>query len=124
MKKSLLLAAALACSGVAQAEIYFCQTDKRVNLNRFNPVEDENFGNFIISTSAGFKRTDQDSYYGTCETYVDIEDARFKSLVCTDASPYSLGSMTLDLVNLTFSHINDLQGTVQASVGSCTELEL
>ena len=27
MKKTLLLAAALACSGVAQAEIYFCSTN-------------------------------------------------------------------------------------------------
>ena len=124
MKKTLLLAAALACSGVAQAEIYLCQADKSVNLNRFNPVEDENFGDFIISTSAGFKRTDRDSYLGTCETYVDTEDARFKSLVCTDADPYSFDSITLDLVSLTFSHIHDLQGSVLASVGSCTELEL
>ena len=124
MKKTLLLAAALACSGVAQAEIYFCQTDKSVNMNRSTLVEDDNLGDFIISTSAGFKRTDQDSYLGTCETYVDKEDARFNVLACTDAGPYSVYSMTLDLVNLNFSHIQDHSGLLLASVGICTELEL
>ena len=95
MKKTLLLAPALACSGVAQAEIYFCQTEKSASVGFSGVTEEKNLDDFIISTSAGFKNIDQESYRGTCDTHTDAEDKDIKSLICTVAKPWIFEAMTL-----------------------------
>lgn len=122
MKKTLLLAAALACSGMAQAEIYFCETEKRIGIFPFDSAKEQSKLNYIISTSKGFKETDREDYYGTCKTYTTDED--FKNLICIDADGYNLDTITLDLVHMNFTRVEDQQGTAFVAIGSCTELEL
>ena len=121
MKKTLLLAAALACSGVAQAEIYFCQVEQSGLVNSFKVQSDGFKHKYIISTSVGFKQTTRESYDGVCETYVD-ESA--KSLVCTNIKPWFSEFLTLDLSNMLFNHITTSQGVGVLAAGSCTEVEL
>ena len=122
MRKTLLLAAALACSGAAQAEIYFCETQKRIAVYQFDSTKEQSMLNYIISTSIGFKETDGEDYYGTCKTYTTDED--FKNLICIDADGYNLDTISLDLVHMNFTRVEDQQGTAYVAIGSCTELEL
>ena len=122
MKKTLLLAAALTCSGVAQAEIYFCQAEQSVLVNSFRVDSDGFKHKYIISTSVGFKQTTVESYYGVCETYVD-ESA--KTLICTRIKPWFSEFLALDLSNLLFTHSTTFQaGQAVLEAGSCTEVEL
>lgn len=78
MKQTLLTVVALACSGVTQAEIYFCATNSTTliftNTGTGNIISQEPNGserelNFVIDTEKGFRPMEVENslYQGACE---------------------------------------------------------
>ena len=130
MKKTLLLAAALVCSGVAQAEQFICTPERRTSLS-YNQSYATNFLElgikapfYLVDTSRGFKllsNSDEFEFIGVCS-----ESKNSLSILICEDKPYAgmYSAMILFEVNDEIHFIqNSLATYRQASdAGSCTKL--
>ena len=131
MKKSLLLAAALACSGVAQAETYVCTNKK--SSTTMHPISgltpnytvntSDDADGYIVDTLRGMrafndKGKSKPNFGGSC-------DVNQSTLKCTrDWGIGDFMSVQTDLNRLMFTS-STTQGGLQmvvASVGNCIKL--
>ena len=136
MKKTLLLAAALACSGVAQAEIYFCSTngiafveakewyESRGFASSRSPNGAQEASNFVIDTGKGFRgATEENSQYkGSCHT-LDEDNYGIRT-TCISESNFVIESIyireELGEIPFTYSH-HHIGNSVRSSAGICTK---
>ncbi len=94
MNKTLLLAAALACSGAAQAEIFSCTSTYGAAITRDTllnaPIVNQSW---IADTTRGLRVPDENKvvkdYAGECEVTFRDEGFLFATCVVTGLSPIS-----------------------------------
>jgi hypothetical protein len=106
MKKTLLLTAALACSGAAQAEIYICEVETvQLNFPRGEPIEIDyrlragDGASIYIDTSRGFREISRSAgeeypFKGKCErlSYLGVVEC----ISSLNASYHHLGISEFD----------------------------
>tara|TARA_B110000091_G_C13558055_1_gene367309 strand:- start:176 stop:577 length:402 start_codon:yes stop_codon:yes gene_type:complete len=132
MKKTLLLAAALACSGVAQAEIWQCNSTHASSISDYGmPLLSQEYaqGEWLVDTNQGLLRGEEESiglfrqeFEGTCNTYKEKfircevsslkEDAVILSILIVDTvwSKYSYSSIGIQHT-----------AGVNSQIGTCTK---
>ena len=131
MKKTLLLAVALACSGMAQAEIWFCESNGGVALDRFGDTSDFPWlTSFIVDSDQGFKSIGNDfwttDYYaGEC-VFSELGNSGEQSLICPDKNPAGLTTLTIildeDQEETFFTWISNFwSGSIYSITGLCTK---
>ena len=131
MKKTLLLAVALAYSGMAQAEIWFCESNGGVALNRFGDKSDFPWlTSFIVDSDQGFKSIgsvswSRDYYRGEC-VFTELGGSGEQSLKCLEKNPAGLTTLTIildeDQEGTFFTWISTFwEGSIRSITGFCTK---
>jgi hypothetical protein len=126
MKKTLLLAAALACSGVAQAEIFFCETMGWSATSQDHTFTAEVDEIWIVDSDKGWKLTGKDDYEGVCE-YLKLGSREVLECKYAD-DPHLSGDIfryefTIWLGSANeFVKLNRYAGSVDAYSGRCTKI--
>jgi len=121
MKKSLLLAALL-LSSAAQAETYIC--DGKVGaVIELDKVRDSLIdADFLISTTAGFKRTGPNQIYsGKCQME-SADDNSVNAIICNHFSPFAADLIMMNLESLRFTRSLTFAGNLYAWTGQCSEI--
>lgn len=126
MKKTLLLVAALACSGVAQAVSFVCETTASVEANPLGAFISEVDEIWIVDSDKGWKLTGENNYQGVCES---IRLGERDSLECKNTEgPFLSGDIYRNVFTIWLGSTNDFvklkryAGGVNASSGRCTEI--
>ena len=135
MKKTLLLAAALACSGVAQADVYFCDTKIWAHLY---PSKKKKKGEpddqFVVNSDLGFKwtRAKEDEYIGSCSFQTHIQkfptgEGEIKLLKCTNSASiypeeFVISTGERDGNSYPFSKVTNFFDSISVSSGTCTKI--
>lgn len=123
MKKSLLLAALLLpCA--AQAETYFCDGNVGAVLESGKASESLVDADFLISTTAGFKRTGPNqNYKGECqvEKFRDSDNENV-TIICTEITPFAADLIMMDSVSLLFTRSLSFAGSSYTWTGQCSEI--
>lgn len=119
MKKTLLLAAALACSGVTQAETYVCTSTYGIFTN-FEKTLDSSQSTWIADTSEGLRRPNgggaEKSYVGECEKNSDTH------LACSSKTESRIDTILINTTNLTFTTSTLMIDNVWTHSGKCVEI--
>ena len=119
MKKTLLLAAALACSGVAQAETYVCTStygalivnEKTINAGQRTWIADASEG---LRRPSGDKT--EESYSGECEIIFDT------GLACSSKTELRIDTILINTTDLTFTTSSLLNGGGWVHSGKCVAI--
>lgn len=135
MKKTLLLAAALACSGVVQAEIYLCKSEANADvewLGANNSGQDD--VELIVNTDQGFRYRDSDKGYGgdcatggrfvVCEELEADEDGQYgegKLVIDTLYDGSDFGEGPIEDLRFTYHWVIYGQA-VLSYAGNCTQI--
>ena len=135
MKKTLLLAAALACSGVAQADVYFCDTKIWAHVYPSGEIDKaETNDQYVVSSDLGFKwtRAKEDEYKGSCSFQTHIQtfptgEGEIKLLKCTDNTSIFLEEFVIttddiDGNNYPFSYVTNFFDSISIWSGTCTKI--
>ena len=130
MKKTLILAAALVCSGVAQAEQFICTPERRTSLS-YNQSSATNFLElgikapiYLVDTSRGFKllsNSDETEFIGVCsesENPLSILTCEEKSY----AGIYSAMSLFNENDEIHFIQTNLSTNIQSGQAGSCIKI--
>jgi hypothetical protein len=122
MKKTLLLAAALACSGVAQAETYVCTStygDKIVLEKSLGT--DESGATFIADIDKGLRSPTYDGtdklYSGECGKYDVL--ASGDGFSCTSKFGDSVKAILINISDLTFTGSSLYRDNARVYSGNC-----
>ena len=122
MKKTLLLAAALACSGVAQAENYICDGKVGSVIEMDKVTVSLVDADFLISTTAGFKRTGPNQIYsGKCQME-SADDNSVNAIICNHFSPFAADLIMMNLESLRFTRTLTFAGNSYVWTGQCSEI--
>jgi len=124
MKKALILAALL-LSSAAQAEIYFCDGKAGAVLELDKTSESLVDADFLISTTAGFKRTGpNEDYRGECQvgSLDNVNGNAIRTITCTDFTPFAADLIMMDAINLVFTRSLSFPGSSYTWTGQCSEL--
>ena len=129
MKKTLLLAAALACSGVAQADVYFCTSLQyaEAHLKNTITISDQEFDgdnydrdtfSAIIDTEKGVSTPNYNLYKGEC-----IQDDNFVKCENEDELFDTFDRLVINKEKRTFTEIHqDYNSAVGFSIsGTCVK---
>ena len=135
MKKTLLLAAALACSGVAQADVYFCETKGWANVSSSGEInKGEPNDQYVVNSDLGFKwtRAKEDEYKGSCSFQTHIQtfptgEEEIKLLKCTDSTSIFLEEFVIstderDGNSYPFSYVTNSFDSISVWSGTCTKI--
>lgn len=125
MKKTLLLVAALACSGVAQAETYVCTStygDMIVNEESYGM--DESGATFIADLDRGLRSptyggTDEE-YSGECGKYDVL--ASGDGFSCTSKFGDSVKAILINISDLTFTASRIYRDNALVYSGKCVAI--
>jgi len=130
MKKTLLLAAAVVCSGVVQAEQFICTPERRTSLS-YNLSSATNFLElgmkvpiYLVDTSRGFKlisNNDESEFMGVCS-----ESENLLSILTCEEKSYAGIYAAMILFNEE-DEIHFIQTTVSTKLqtgqaGSCIKI--
>jgi hypothetical protein len=136
MKKTLLLAAALACSGAAQAETFVCDTEVKADLGGVNMIfrESEFQNQYVIDTEKGTliqttmsseRIVNPEERDFVCSMEKDLiiclEDTGFEMLGLNHLSRFVI--QTIGQINFSFTQTL-LYGNARmnSSLGTCTKI--
>jgi len=134
MKKTLLLTAALACSGVAQAETWVCTSTHASSISNYGmPLVSQEYeqGKWVVDTNQGLLFGQEESeglfgskFDGTCqkvsEKFIRCDIESFSQ----DSA--SLSTLILDSVWATYSYLRitaQHTASADAQIGICTRTE-
>ena len=126
MKKTLLLAVALACSGAAQADSFFCETVGWSSTNQSGAYTGDVDEIWIVDSDKGWKLAGTDDYEGVCE-YIKLGERDVLECKNTEG-PFLSGDIlryefTIWLGSTNdFVKLNRYSGSVDAYSGRCTEI--
>jgi len=119
MRKTLLLTAALACSGVAQAETYVCTSTYGIFTDA-KKILDSTQSTWIADTSECIRRHNGDapekSYVGECEKNSDTH------LACSSITESRIDTILINTTYLTFTGATLMYDSVWARSGKCVEI--
>ena len=125
MKKTLLLAVALACSGVARAETYVCTSlygdvivnEKSIGIN----ISGETF---IADIDKGLRSPTYDGtdelYSGECDKYDVL--ASGDGFSCTSKFGDSVKAILINIADLTFTASSLYRDNARVYSGKCVEI--
>ena len=128
MKKTLLLAAALACSGVAQAEIYLCipshygsVSSGSASAKEYDKYDDPDRYAILVDTEKGTKDPEDlaAEFKGGCETV----SFKGRSILTCDRSivRFTSSLLTINLDDYKFMYTARLLEYISSSAGTCTK---
>jgi len=128
MKKTLLLAAALACSGVAQAEIYLCipshygsVSSGSASAKEYDKYDDPDRYAILVDTEKGTKDPEDlaAEFKGGCETV----SFKGRSILTCERSidRFTSSLLTINLDDYKFMYTARLLEYISSSAGTCTK---
>ena len=122
--KKLLLLAVLLLSSAAQAETYICDGKVGSVIESGKVLESLVDADFLINTTAGFKRTGPNqNYKGKCQVEsVGDGDNAANIIICTDFTPFAADLIVIDSKTLLFTRSLNFAGSLYAWTGQCSEI--
>jgi hypothetical protein len=124
--KKILLAAALACSGMTQADSFFCETGGWSSTHQSGAYTADVDEIWIVDSDKGWKLTGTDDYEGVCE-YIKLGER--DALECKNTEgPFLSGEIFRYEFTIWLGSTNDFvklnrhSGSVDAYSGRCTEI--
>ena len=119
MRKTLLLTAALAYSGAAQAETYVCTSTYGV-LIAYEKTVNASQRTWIADTSKGLRLPSDDgteeSYEGECEKNSDT------NLACSSKNEFRIDTILINTTDKTFTTSTILNSGGWVHSGKCVEI--